>query len=79
MTEALVVGVVLMVGLALIIYGSIAKTKWGINFSPPKNCPKCNEKLQMVRAPKGSEEALWGGFTCQGCGTKMDKWGRLKE
>jgi hypothetical protein len=79
MTEALLVGGVLMIGLVLIIYGSIAKTDWGINFSPPKNCPKCNGKLQMVRVPKGGEEMLWGGFTCQGCGTKVDKWGRLKD
>jgi hypothetical protein len=69
---------VLGIGVILVIYGTVAKTNWGINFSPPKSCPKCNTALSNIRAPKGTEEALWGGFTCSNCGTKMDKWGRVK-
>ncbi len=71
--------IVLIIGVGLVAYGTIAKTNWGINFSPPKNCPKCNEKLPMIRAPKGGEEALWGGFTCSSCGLQIDKWGRPKS
>ena len=63
----------LCMGMVAVVYGSVAKTNWGINFSPPKSCPKCNEKLAQVRMPKGSEEAMWGGFTCSKCGHKMDK------
>ncbi len=71
--------VALVIGLVLVVHGTITKTKWGINLSPPKNCPTCNEKLPMARPPKGSQEALWGGWSCQACATKLDKWGRIRE
>ncbi|MFT3997216.1 MAG: hypothetical protein QM667_07405 [Asticcacaulis sp.] len=62
----------------LLVCGTLFKTSWGINLNPPKSCPSCQSSLSGFRAPADSEEALWGGWTCQGCGTKLDKWGRIK-
>lgn len=39
------------------------------------SCPKCGEEQSQIRIPKGWKEALWGGYTCQKCGCKMDKHG----
>jgi hypothetical protein len=74
-----VYGIGLLVGLAVValIYGSIAKTDWGINFSPV-NCPRCQTAQAFVRKPADGREAKWGGYTCSQCGTKMDKWGRVR-
>jgi len=47
---------------------------FGINFSKV-HCPKCGEKQPMVRRPKGWREILFGGWTCNKCGCKMDKYG----
>jgi hypothetical protein len=40
-------------------------------------CPVCGEALPMVRRPKGWRQALFGGFTCSHCGTKLDRSGRV--
>lgn len=54
------------------------KTKWGFNSSPAK-CPTCGkEQPRGPRMPRDAYEAMWGGRTCSGCGTKMDKWGRVR-
>ncbi len=42
----------------------------------PENCPKCGAPLPAVRKPTDLQEMLWGGWTCEKCGFKMDKWGR---
>jgi len=65
----------LFIGLALIVYGSIAKNDWGVNFDPVK-CPRCSSSLNYARAPKSRKQALWGGYTCPKCGCEIDKWGR---
>tara|TARA_R100000005_G_scaffold93234_1_gene68217 strand:- start:149 stop:421 length:273 start_codon:yes stop_codon:yes gene_type:complete len=55
------------------------KSQWGINasaLSPKKelHCPNCNTVLPKVRKPANLRQALWGGFTCAGCGKEYDKW-----
>lgn len=65
-----------IVGLALVIYGSFAKTKWGINLRPPKECPRCGGAIGRVRSPRSAQQAFWGGWTCSSCGAELDKWGR---
>jgi hypothetical protein len=65
--------VILVIG-----YGTVAKTKWGINFSQLV-CPKCHTpQPRGPRVPQDAYEASWGGMTCAQCGAKMDKWGRLR-
>ena len=54
------------------------KSKFGINFKSV-NCPKCNKKQPKVRIPKDINETLWGGWTCQDCGCKIDKFGKEKK
>ena len=46
----------------------------GINLEKVK-CPKCGTEQPKFRLPKGIKEALWGGWTCEKCGCKMDKYG----
>ena len=52
------------------------------------DCPACGRKvfsrksiardmLALVRVPKTLDQALWGHFTCRGCDSIYDKWGRL--
>ena len=71
---AIVVLILAMI-FAGLIYGTVKKTDWGINFSPV-HCPKCGTRVPFVRAPKSTNQAMWGGHTCPKCGTQMDKWGR---
>jgi len=69
---------VVCVGMAVVIYGSIAKTKWGINLSAIQ-CPACQTVIPRVRIPTDPYEVKWGGGTCQQCGMKVDKWGRIRS
>lgn len=64
----------------LLVQGSLNKTKWGINFKPTKNCPTCQNPFPRgMRIPADAEEAMWGGWTCKQCGTKVDKWGNIRN
>lgn len=51
------------------------KGKWGVNLDAPL-CPKCKEKLPILREPKSAKQFLWGGWTCHRCGCEVDKWGK---
>ena len=61
--------------LGLIVYGTIVKNSWGINFRRVQ-CPNCGSERPLVRAPASVSEAVWGGGTCPKCGCRSDKWGR---
>ena len=52
--------------------------KWGINLKQV-NCPSCGMTQPRIRVPRSFHEAMWGGYTCPQCGTKMDKWGRERS
>lgn len=49
-------------------------SKWGFN-SAQVICPNCSSKQPKMRKPLNRRERLWGGYTCDKCGTAMDKWG----
>jgi hypothetical protein len=72
---SIVVFGLLAIGLVLVIYGTVAKNRWGINFGAV-SCPCCNLALPQVRKPKSFRQAMWGGYTCQNCRAEVDKWGR---
>jgi hypothetical protein len=59
------------------VYGTLTKNGFGYNFSPVK-CPTCQTLQPWKRKPADDDERLWGGWTCTNCGTKMDKWGRVR-
>ena len=75
-----VLGVVMALGLAagafLVIRDTVRRRgHWGINLRPVC-CPECGEPAPTVRRPKNRRQALWGGCTCEECGTEYDKWGQ---
>jgi hypothetical protein len=63
------------IGMVLVIYGTIARNRWGINVDPV-SCPRCNAPLPQIREPQTLQQSLWGGGTCPACGVEVDKWGR---
>ena len=66
---------ILGLGMLLVVYGTLAKNRWGINVELP-NCPQCNTQSPTVRTPRSRQQLLWGGWTCSVCQTEIDKWGR---
>jgi hypothetical protein len=42
-------------------------------------CPRCAEPLPFVRKASSFREVLWGGWTCQKCGCKVDKHGKERD
>ena len=40
------------------------------------HCPGCQERMPAIRLPKDLQQLMWGGWTCPGCKTRMDKWGQ---
>jgi hypothetical protein len=63
------------VAMVLLVYGTIARNRRGINFSVV-SCPRCKTPLRQTRVPKSSHQAIWGGYTCAACRVEVDKWGR---
>jgi len=56
---------------------SANESKWGVNFNIKNTrCPNCNAGVPKVRIPRSRREALWGGWTCNHCGARMDKYGK---
>jgi hypothetical protein len=74
-TVYIVIAALLVVGGGLVIYGTIVKNRWGVNFRR-LSCPNCGAQMPQVRAPNSRSQFLWGGVTCPQCGCEMDKWGR---
>ena len=63
-------------GAALVIRDTVRKQgRWGINLRPVR-CPVCRTRAPTFRRPKSRRQTLWGGSTCEECGTEYDKWGR---
>ncbi len=75
---ASIVLVLLIAGAIAIYLGTKNKTKWGIN-TKPVNCPRCGAPSPGIRKPENMQQALWGGYSCTGCSTNIDKWGRKVE
>ena len=74
-TISLIVVALFVVSACLVVYGTIAKNQWGVNFQRLK-CPSCGAQMPRVRTPASGSQAMWGGATCPRCGCEMDKWGR---
>jgi hypothetical protein len=74
-TALIVTFVALAVGMVLVVHGTVAKNKWGINLEEV-SCPRCSKLLPKVRKPRSFRESIWGGWTCPNCGVEVDKWGR---
>ena len=49
--------------------------RWGVNLQRMR-CPACDAALPTIRKPTSRRQLLWGGWTCEACGTESDKWGR---
>jgi hypothetical protein len=67
-------GLALLGGLAALVFGTIFKWRIGINIFGAK-CSECGKSALAVRAPTDTYETMWGGWTCEKCGQKNDKWG----
>jgi hypothetical protein len=65
----------LFTGTALVTVGTVTKNRWGINLDS-RSCPRCKALIPQVRKPQSLKQVLWGGSTCEQCGTESDKWGR---
>jgi predicted RNA-binding Zn-ribbon protein involved in translation (DUF1610 family) len=46
----------------------------GLNLSTDNKCPSCGTDLPTIRRPKTFRQMMWGGWTCDKCGTEFDKW-----
>jgi hypothetical protein len=63
----------------LVVYQSIKQEgRFGVRFGAPPKCPGCSSPLPVARVPQDGHEAMWGGWTCEACGTKLDKWGKVR-
>jgi ribosomal protein S27AE len=74
-TIYIIVAALFVLSACLVIYGTIAKNRWGVNFRR-LSCPNCGAQMPRVRTPASGSQAMWGGVTCPKCGCEMDKWGR---
>lgn len=71
--------IILAIGSVAVLVGTFNKGKWGINLKVPEACPVCTvPRPRGMRVPADRHEAMWGGWTCKACGTKLDKWGRVR-
>jgi hypothetical protein len=69
------VALVLAAGAVLVVRDTVrGRGRWGVNPRPVR-CPECGEPAPAVRRPTNRRQALWGGGTCERCGTEYDKWG----
>ena len=50
------------------------KSKFGINLSAVY-CPICKTKQPRIRIPLNERQRMYGGSTCSGCKTEIDKYG----
>jgi hypothetical protein len=42
-------------------------------------CPRCAAPLPTVRKATSFAEVLWGGWTCEKCGCKADRYGKERD
>ncbi len=59
----------------LVVYGTIARNKWGVNLRAV-HCPRCGALLPGLGERRSLSQSMWGGCTCPACGAWVDKWGR---
>jgi predicted RNA-binding Zn-ribbon protein involved in translation (DUF1610 family) len=76
MTTLLILGAVILIGMFLVVHGTIFQTRWGINTATQIKCPRCGNMHGQIRTPRNLRQFLWGGYTCNQCGLQVDKWNR---
>jgi hypothetical protein len=42
-------------------------------------CPNCRLPQPFFREPNSFKQMMFGGYTCESCGTEIDKHGRAQE
>jgi len=52
---------------------------WIILSQKPMKCAACGREQPKMRAPKNTQQAMWGGYTCAGCGAELDAKGAVKK
>ena len=40
-------------------------------------CPKCKTPFQLGTSKRNFHQIMWGGWTCQKCGSEIDRKGNL--
>ncbi len=68
--------------LAAMLVGGVATAAVLLFFAmsrKPVKCPSCGREQPKARQPDSLNQAMWGGYTCQGCGAEMDARGKLKN
>lgn len=45
----------------------------------PAKCEKCGREQPKVRKPANMQQAMWGGYTCEGCGSELDGRGKVRQ
>ena len=69
---------------AYVFHSTVKKKRFGINMEFRKTgkitCPNCKNLITIksgFKQPRSWNEILWGSLTCNQCGQKIDKWGRV--
>ena len=62
-----------IVAIAILIVATAAKIQRDVNAKG--GCPRCGTPVPMFRVPDSVRQTFWGGWTCQNCGTEMDRFG----
>ena len=57
----------------MIVFALAAKVQAEVNARG--GCPECSSPVPRYRTPTSLRQALWGGWTCENCGTEMDRHG----
>ena len=68
--------VVITVAVLLVVYLLFGKTK---RLPVAVICPRCGSLLPTVRIATSWSETLWGGWTCENCGCRVDRRGRERS
>lgn len=78
-----IVIIVMVFCISAMLWSTIRKKgRWGINLKSLTNsiqCPSCKNMISGLRKPRDLHELLWGGVACASCGSKLDKWGKLRK
>lgn len=67
--------------LAAMLFGGVLTAAVLLFFAmsrKPVKCPSCGREQPKMRTPANTQQAMWGGYTCIGCGTEMDARGKAK-
>ncbi len=70
--DAAITGAILGGVLTLVVLG------WIILSQKPVKCAACGREQPKMRKPANMEQAMWGGYTCAGCGANLDAKGKVK-